>query len=141
MRQYCVAFQDAIAVCQGAVRRSLTEDTVRDSMRRRAPLGDKFDAVQPEHQSSIMPIEVDGVKYFTAADVARDVGVTRQTLWRWRQDGKVPAGRRFRDRQVIFTGGELDTIRDYANRIEPLDEADPSSQLRLFNGKGGRDGE
>ena len=88
-----------------------------------------------------MPIEVDGVKYFTAADVARDVGVTRQTLWRWRQDGKVPAGRRFRDRQVIFTGGELDTIRDYANRIEPLDEADPSSQLRLFNGKGGRDGE
>jgi hypothetical protein len=67
-----------------------------------------------------MPLVVEGVSYFTAADVVRDARVTRQTLWRWRQEGKVPAGRRFRDKQVLFTADEAEKIREYANRMEPL---------------------
>jgi hypothetical protein len=66
-----------------------------------------------------MAIEIDGSTYIPAADVARDVGVSRQTLWRWRHARKVPAGRRYRDGQVVFTLAELDQIREFAVRLEP----------------------
>lgn len=78
-----------------------------------------------------MSITIEGVSYHSAADVARQVGVTRQTLWRWRQDGKVPVGRRYRDKQILFTAAELEQIRDYANRIEPLSVENPG-QMQLF---------
>ncbi len=83
-----------------------------------------------------MPLVIEGVSYFTAADVARDAHVTRQTIWRWRQEGKVPAGRRFRDKQVIFTADEAEKIRDYANRMEPL--APQDTEDSPLNGTGGR---
>ena len=67
-----------------------------------------------------MAIEIDGRTYFPAAEVARSVGVSRQTLWRWRQAGKVPAGRRFRDRQIVYTPDELDQIQGFAARLEPV---------------------
>ncbi len=67
-----------------------------------------------------MPILVSGQEFFTATEVARDVGVVRQTIWRWRQDGKIPAGYRYRDRQVLFTQVELNRIRQFAHRVEPL---------------------
>jgi hypothetical protein len=82
----------------------------------------------------MMPLEIDGVRYFFAADIAEDVGVSRQTLWRWRRTGKVPAGRRYRDKQVLFTQTEFEQIREYANRIEPL-EGGEGTQLGLFNGR------
>ena len=67
-----------------------------------------------------MSLNVNGQKLFTATEVAEDVGVVRQTLWRWRQQGKIPAGHRFRDRQILFATWELQTIRDFANKLEPL---------------------
>ncbi len=76
---------------------------------------------------------IDGTKYFSATDVARDLGISRQTLWRWRKEGKIPLGHRFRDRQVMFTEGESLAIKDFANHIEPIAERD-NGQLRLFNG-------
>ena len=79
-----------------------------------------------------MPVEVDGVTYYSASDVAQEVGISRQSLWRWRQDGKVPSGRKYRDRQILFTAAEIEQIRDYANRLEPAEPA-TSQQLRLFN--------
>lgn len=81
-----------------------------------------------------MPLEVDEMTYYSAADVVRDIGVSRQTLWRWRQDGKVPPGRRYRDRQILFTAAELEQIREYANRIEPATPG-AGKQLKLFRGK------
>jgi hypothetical protein len=78
-----------------------------------------------------MPIEIDGVAYFTAADIHRDLGVVRQTLWRWRKAGKIPLGRRYRDRQVVFTKEEFESIREYANRLEPVEQAG-IDQLKLF---------
>ena len=83
-------------------------------------------------------VEVGGVRYFSAGDVAKAVGVSRQTLWRWRQEGKIPAGHRYRDRQVLFTAEELEAIKEYAHRIEPIAPTEVN-QLKLFNGsKGGR---
>jgi predicted DNA-binding transcriptional regulator AlpA len=78
-----------------------------------------------------MSIEIDGVRYNSATDIQRDVGVARQTLWRWRKDRKIPQGRRYRDRQVLFTQEEVDEIREYANRLEPAEIAN-SAQLKLF---------
>jgi len=65
------------------------------------------------------PVIVNGVEYFCAGDVGQAIGVSRQTLWRWRQGGKVPCGRRFRGRLVLFTGSEVEQIRNYAYRLEP----------------------
>lgn len=86
---------------------------------------------------------IDGVTYFSAAEVARVAGVTRQTLWRWRQDGKVPSGRKYRDKQVVFTKAESELIREYAHRLEPIargsldasDEQRPAGAKEASNGK------
>jgi predicted DNA-binding transcriptional regulator AlpA len=80
---------------------------------------------------SPMAIKVEGVTYLTAADIHRDLGISRQTLWRWRQSGKIPRGRRYRDRQVVFTEKEAEMIREYANRLEPTESVDVD-QLKLF---------
>ena len=68
-----------------------------------------------------MPIEIEGVEYFTATDIQREVGVVRQTLWRWRRARKIPQGRRYRGRTIVFTRAEVEAIREYSNRLEPAD--------------------
>jgi predicted site-specific integrase-resolvase len=73
-----------------------------------------------------MPIHVEGVEYLMAADIHRELGVPRQTLWRWRKAGKVPPGRRYRDRQILFTREEVAAIRDYSNRLEPAELIHPN---------------
>ncbi|HEV7590421.1 MAG TPA: helix-turn-helix domain-containing protein [Longimicrobium sp.] len=80
-----------------------------------------------------MPIDIDGVGFFSANEMAEACGVSRQTLWRWRRQGVVPQGRRFRDRQLLFTQSELEQVQDYANRVEPIDLS-AREQLKLFNG-------
>lgn len=64
-------------------------------------------------------MNINGIEYFSAAEVAKEAGVSRQTLWRWRTEGQVPAGRRFRGHLLLFSDLELQTIRQYANRLEP----------------------
>lgn len=78
-----------------------------------------------------MAIEIDGTKFFSAGEVIGAVGVTRQTLWRWRRAGKIPAGYRFRNRQVLYTEDECRQIREFANHLEPL-SADNDNQLSIF---------
>lgn len=85
-----------------------------------------------------MPILIDRIEYFTASDIQRDLGVARQTLWRWRKGGKIPQGRRYRDRQVVFTRQEVDAIREYSNRLEPV-ESTGSDQLKLFRASSPKD--
>lgn len=77
-----------------------------------------------------MPVQIDSEDYLTASEVADLAGITRQILWRWRQDEKVPRGHKYRDHQVVFSEDDTQAILAYANRIEPIDP-DPS-QLRLF---------
>ena len=76
-------------------------------------------------------LRIDGSDYYSVAQVLKATGVSRQTLWRWRADGRVPAGHLFRDKQILFTADELEQIRQYANRVEPIGN-DPRSQLNLF---------
>ena len=80
-----------------------------------------------------MPTIIKEISYLSITELAEIVGVTRQTLWRWRQDGKIPAGHLFRNKQVLFSPEEVEVIDKYANRIEPLDGS-PDEQLNLFNG-------
>ena len=75
--------------------------------------------MRPEQMRPDPDRVIGGVAYYTGTGVARAVGVSRQTLWRWRSEGRVPAGHRFRDRQILFTAEELGEIREYANRLEP----------------------
>jgi len=70
-------------------------------------------------------IEIDGARYYAAEDLCRDVGIARGTLWRWRTEGKVPAGRRYRGQRLLFTEDEAMKIRRYAQRLEP---APPSAK-------------
>ena len=79
-----------------------------------------------------MPMMIQDKRYFMASEAAEAAQVSRHTIYRWRQDGKIPAGRRYRDGRVLYTEEELETIREYANRLEPIGPAD-FSQLRLFN--------
>ena len=78
-----------------------------------------------------MPINVDGVEMYAMADVAGEIGVSRQTLWRWKKDAKIPPGHRFRDGRVVFTSDEMEEIRRYANRLEPIDQP-RTNQMSLF---------
>ena len=74
-----------------------------------------------------------GSEDFYPLDVVADaVEISRQTLWRWRSEGKVPAGQRLRNRRVLFSVPEVSAIMDYAFQLEPVDlETDPS-QMKLF---------
>jgi predicted DNA-binding transcriptional regulator AlpA len=83
-----------------------------------------------------MPLEIEDIAYFNAADIQRDLGVARQTLWRWRKAGKIPQGRRYRDRQVLFTEQEVRAIREYSNRLEPADAA--AGDRRIASSAGSR---
>jgi predicted DNA-binding transcriptional regulator AlpA len=78
-----------------------------------------------------MPLSLDGVKYFSATEIAAVIGVSRVTLWRWRTDRLIPQGHRMRGRKVVFSEADLEAIRQYAMRVEPISD-DDSDQLRLF---------
>lgn len=64
-------------------------------------------------------LHIEGAAYVPASEVCKRLRVARQTLWRWRQAGHIPAGRRFRDRQIVFTPAEVELIIRYANKLEP----------------------
>jgi len=81
-----------------------------------------------------MPVTVAGRTYYSNVEVAEELKVTRQTLWRWREKGKIPAGMRSRSRQVLFTETEVELIRSYANRLEPIELGGPQ-QMGLFNNR------
>jgi len=81
-----------------------------------------------------MPVEVNGKEYLQVTEVAEIVGVTRQTLWRWRRDGLIPVGRKYRGRQVIYNREEIELIRQFAERIEPID-GQHRREKTLFEGE------
>ena len=77
-------------------------------------------------------LTINGVEYYSATQLLREIGVSRQTFWRWRQRGRIPAGHRFRDGRLLFTGPEAETIRSFATSME-IAERPAFSQGRLFN--------
>lgn len=78
-----------------------------------------------------MAVTIAGEQFYALTEVAEELRVTRQSLWLWRKSGKIPMGRRARGRQVLFTEAEVSAIRQYANRLEPI-ELGGVRQMRLF---------
>ena len=82
-----------------------------------------------------MPVEIKGQQYFTNGEVSESLGVSRQTLWRWREKGRIPTGLRYRTRQVLFTQKEVDAITLFADHLEPIELGGGGvKQLGLFRG-------
>jgi predicted DNA-binding transcriptional regulator AlpA len=67
----------------------------------------------------LMAIEIKGVRYYLASEVQESLGIARQTLWRWRKEMKIPQGRRYRNRQIVFSADEFEQISSFADRLEP----------------------
>ena len=86
-----------------------------------------------------MPLEIAGFEYSTTAEVCQLVNISRQTLWRWRQDSRIPPGRRFRGQRLVFSPDEVEQIQRYASLLEPADQP-LKAQLTLFNGDARRMG-
>lgn len=78
-----------------------------------------------------MPLMIDGREFITATELLRELNISRQTLWRWRQQGSISLGRLYRKNKLVFTVEEASAIRDFANRLEPTFLDNPS-QLQLF---------
>ena len=70
-----------------------------------------------------MPSQIDGSIFYTCTDVAQACAVSRQTIWRWRQDGLIPSGRTNRTRSVVFTESELNYIRAHATQPDASRDA------------------
>ena len=84
-----------------------------------------------------MPVLIDGKRYYSAAEIAKNLGISRTTFWRWRRsrsEANIPVGRRYRGgKMVVFTEEEVEAVRAFANRLEPVEEPN-RDQLKLFNG-------
>lgn len=72
-----------------------------------------------------MPLMIDGKRYLFASELADQIGVCRQTMWRWRKTGAIPAGHKHRSGKIVFTEDEATETRRFANKVEPL--GDPLS--------------
>ncbi len=80
-----------------------------------------------------MPIEVSGKLFYTVTEVADLADVTRQTIWRWRKAEKIPDGRKYRGREVLFNREEVEKIYTHAHRLEPSNMVPEfEGQLKLF---------
>jgi len=77
-----------------------------------------------------MPVEIAGISYLTLSEVLEQVDRSRTTVWRWRSQGKIPPGRRYRDWELLFTIQEVQAIYAYANRITD-DEAAAALKYQL----------
>lgn len=81
-----------------------------------------------------MPVLIDGIRYFSAIEMVKELGVSRSTFWRWRSAGEIPSGRRYRrGKMVLFTEEEFAAVREFANRLEPVDGSN-RDQMKLFDG-------
>lgn len=77
-------------------------------------------------------LTIDGVEYYSTTELLGEIRVSRQTFWRWRRMGQIPAGHRFRDGRLLFTGTEAETIRRFATSIQ-IAERPAFHQGRLFD--------
>ena len=71
-----------------------------------------------------MPFEQNGIRYYSKSETANAIGVSRQTLYRWIQDRKVPSPRfeRKRDGRFFYSEYEFQLIEAFTYWIEQLHE-------------------
>lgn len=79
-----------------------------------------------------MPIERAGTHYYTLTEVKEFVACSRTSLWRWKREDKIPQGRRYRDRELLFTREEMQAIYAHAHRLTSDEAAaELKNQLKL----------
>lgn len=88
--------------------------------------------LHPHSGPSVMTIEIEGITYFSVTEVQEALGIARQTLWRWRKASTIPQGRRYRGHHVVYSAAEMEEIRSFSNRLEPL--APPKANRRKRRG-------
>jgi len=64
--------------------------------------------------------KINGIEYSPFGDPEGAKNCTPNSV-RWRQQGKIPAGHRYRDRNLLYTLDEVEEIRQFANRVEDID--------------------
>jgi hypothetical protein len=62
---------------------------------------------------------IKGSRYLTAASLIESLGISRQTLWRWRAERSVPMGSKYQDRVLVFTEEDAELVRQFASRVVP----------------------
>ncbi len=81
--------------------------------------------------SDRLPVLLNEISYLTLNELADELDISRQTLWRWRREGKVPPGLRDRRNRALFGAEDAELVREFANQLEPA--VPPSAgQLKLF---------
>jgi len=93
---------------------------------RDAPVCGDAAHVAPCYITHVMPTEIEGSIFYSCTDVATACNVSRQTIWRWRQEGLIPMGRSRKGRSVAFSATELEYIRAHARQLEEPRAAFPS---------------
>jgi hypothetical protein len=78
-----------------------------------------------------MPVNINNINYISTAEIITDLSISRQTFWRWRHAKKIPLGYRYRDGRIFYTEDEVELIKQYAHRLEALDQPQPQ-QMALF---------
>lgn len=71
---------------------------------------------------------LNGVRYFSASETAKQLGIHRLTLLRWIREGKIPDAVRDRNGWRLFDANMIDRIAEFAHSTNESN----SSQLRLF---------
>ena len=84
-----------------------------------------------------MPFSLEDVVYYTLNEVAEQVGRRRETVWRWMAAQKVPQGRRYRDKERLFTEAEANEIYAYAHRLKPIALDGDPTQTDAFDAREG----
>lgn len=64
-----------------------------------------------------MPKLISGTNYYSAKEVAEELGIHRLTLLRWIREGKVPDAPRDRNGWRVFPMELLLRLRDYATSV------------------------
>ena len=80
-----------------------------------------------------MPFEQDRILYYSKAEASVLIGVSRQTLYRWIEDGRVqaPLYARTRDGRSFYSESEVESLRAFANGVERIKDI-AANQLHLF---------
>jgi predicted DNA-binding transcriptional regulator AlpA len=80
-----------------------------------------------------MAVKINDVSYLTASEIIKSLGISRQTFWRWRSAQKIPLGYRYRDGRIVYTEDEFELIKQFAHRLEALDQPRPKQMVLFTN--------
>lgn len=66
-----------------------------------------------------MPKNINGETYFTIGEVAKEVGISIQTIKRWEMVGKIPCACRLESNKWrVFSTEQVSKITKYANKMK-----------------------